>query len=34
MAVNDHTLRRQCKREAGIALGRFIAERWVARAAL
>ena len=32
MAVNYHTLRRQFKREAGVSLGRFIAERRVARA--
>ena len=32
MAVNYHTLRRQFKREAGISLARFIAERRVARA--
>ena len=31
MEVNYHTLRRQFKRKTGIALGRFIAERRVAR---
>ncbi len=31
MEMSYHTLRRQFKREAGIALGRFIAQRWVRR---